>query len=142
MILIDILCVSSCARAALSYGRRKAAYYILKSDGLLDRLAVNILTALGWRFIPLEYELKPGDSGNPFLNIHRDLKDMTEKHLRPVIENEIYGCKCFSAYEKKRISVYIEHLERKYLCRSIEILHILELIKDRIGRPEVILMRR
>lgn len=140
MILVDILCVYSLLNIVLLYRKYKKVYYILKSDGWLDRLAIGLLKYFGWDFVLLEYELKPADSRSPFLDVHKDLMAMVEKYINPAIEKKIKAYNFFSGYEKKRISTYIAWPERSNLYRSIEILHILELLKDQIDKPKAVLL--
>lgn len=103
-------------------------------------MAGGILSRFGWEFILLEYEFKPHNSRNFALDIHDKLTAITEKHVIPLIEKEMQKCNFSSTYERKRILSYVELLEKRNLYQKVEIMYILELLKDKDMKPDMIML--
>lgn len=141
VMLTDILCRYSCLHIILFRRGYKKIYYILKGEGWLDRLAAFLLHYFGWKIIPVEYEFEASGLNAPFIDLQKDLITLSEEHIKPVIESQIYRLKYFSEYEKRRIAAYIAWLEKRNLYQRVEILHILKLLKDQIDKPDIILLR-
>lgn len=140
MIVVDILCIYSCIDMILSYRAHKKVYFILKGEGLLDKLAIYALSRFGWEFIQLSYNLGSVNSRSSYVDTQTDLFVLMEQDVAPAIEKAIRKWKCFSEYEKRHLSSYMAFLERHNLHQKIEILHVIELLKDRIGKPDVVLL--
>lgn len=140
MVVVDYLCVYSCLKILVRYRDYREVYFIMQSRGWMDRFVIKILSQCGWRFVPLEYDLKPVNKNRPLFNIYKELDDFFERCITPKIQKSIYQNRYFSVYEKKRISTYLELMEKKKLYRSIEILYILGLYEGDIGRPKAVLL--
>ena len=139
MIVVDILCASSCLQL-LRYGRGNKIYYIMRAKGLFDRLMAQMLKYIGNEFIKFEYELAPIDKDSPFFGVRAELDLFFDKYIIDRIRQELSGHPHFSHYEKRRIEKFLELNDKKYMYRSIEILYLLKLREKELGRPKVVLL--
>lgn len=140
MVIVDILCIYSCLKILLCYRNDKEVYFILKSKGQFDQIGVKLLGWLNWKFIPLEYEFRPTGENPPYLNIRKMLEGFGKNYIDPIVKKEVDGFRCFSEYEKKRISIYLESSEKQMLYRSFEVLQILQDSKKYKERLNVVLL--
>lgn len=140
MIVVDILSLYSCMSMVRFCRAHKKVYFALKGKGAFSALAIGVLRRFGWEFIQLDYDLGPVDSRTPYVDVQTDLFVLMEEEVAPALEKEIHEWRCFSEYEKRHLSSYMAFRERHCLHQKIELLHVIELLKDRIGRPDLVLL--
>lgn len=141
MIITDILCAGSCLKLFMKYRHDREVYFVMRGNALVDRLTFALLLRLGWKFMPLEYELKPIAGGRePFFDVRKELDAFFERFIAAKLQEGIYKHRYFSEYEKKRIATYLELELKKKLYRSVEILYVLGLLQKDIGRPRAVLL--
>lgn len=142
MFIVDILSLDSCISMGFARHRDKKVYYVLKAIGLIDRMAIWMLRRLGWNFVQLDYDLGPTGSNRPYVDLQTELFVLTETIVAPAITQEVGRWGCFSDYEKKHLVSYLTFRERHDLHQRIELLKIIDLMKNDIGFPDLVFLYR
>ncbi|HHT9105592.1 MAG TPA: hypothetical protein ACFYD7_06945 [Candidatus Wujingus californicus] len=106
VIVVDYLGVFSLIPIIFRFRSIRSIFFLHKNRDIINRLAIKMLSSLGWSFEPIDFTMSPSGALSPFKELEKLLIDKIKICRESVFPRQVNKLANISNYERKRLLAY------------------------------------